>query len=73
MNDIIEQNMRRIVCSEKETQFLKKKLSEAENLNMKMMSELNDKTKVIDDLNRKNFELMFILFNLVNLFQILKV
>jgi hypothetical protein len=43
--------MRRLTAQEKEIQFINKRLREAENLNMKMLGELSNKTQAIESLN----------------------
>jgi hypothetical protein len=59
LNEIIEQNLRKINTIEKENQLLKKKLCEAESLNNKLMKETSDKNNIFDDLIKKNLELSY--------------
>lgn len=64
MNEIVEQNFRKINSIEKENQFLRKKLSESETLNNKLMNEQNLKNQFFNDLTRKNLELSYRYYNI---------
>ncbi len=59
MNEIIEQNLRKINTIEKENQLLKKKLSESEGLNLKLIKETSEKNNIFEDLIKKNLELSY--------------
>jgi len=58
LNEIIESNIRKSIATEKETKFLTKKVRETEHLNMKLMNELSTKNQIIEDLMKKNAELL---------------